>query len=129
MNQETCGEHFHVGQSLQAGWPHSVCGRAKNHAGTHGLLADEEVIQIPDASPKKAYAPHPYEQGLQDGYISGLHKAARLICKHCVDGLPIPATDRITHPSPTWVHVGPHRPEKCLASSFYEAIREAENEQ
>lgn len=122
---ETCGEHFHVGQSLQAGWPHSVCGRAKNHAGTHGLLADEEVIQIPDASPKKAYAPHPYEQGLQDGYISGLHKAAQLMCRACVIEHPTLSPDRITYPEQAWLH----GTAKCSATPVYREILKAENEQ
>lgn len=130
---ETCGEHFQVGQSLQAWWPHSICGRAKGHSGTHGLLPDteKELVRIPDASPKNDYVSSTYEQGTV-GYISGLHKAAILVCKNCLHELPELSADRITYPEPTWLHNAPRSNTlkfRCPATPIYQAIREAETEQ
>lgn len=124
MTKETCGEHFHVGQSLAGGWPVSTCGRAKDHVGTHGLLADDDTLHIPEA-PKKALAPHPYEQGLHDGYVSGLHKAAQLVCRACIVGPPTLSPDRITYPEQAWLHGNL----KCPATPLYREIIKAENEQ
>lgn len=124
MTKETCGEHFHVGQGLQIGWPHSVCGRAKDHAGTHGLLADDDTLHIPEA-PKKTLVPHPYEQGLAEGYISGLLKAAQLVCRACLIEQPALSPDRITYPEQAWLH----GTAKCPATPLYREILKAENEQ